>query len=135
VVDQSRASAPHPFFWAVSTAVVVGAVAAATAGSASPAFALRSNLVHRIEIGLVPGLVLYAIGLVLWRAWQGEALSRVAGPGGTSVSSAGEPVDRQLDTAADNLQAFQTKTDQRLALLEDAVLELDSRTGHDDARK
>lgn len=121
---------PHRFFWATLAAIAAGGLAAAAAGSASPTIMFDSNIVYRAVVGLVVGGVVYIAVVALWNAWHGRALP-IGLPGGGSVDPKGTPLDEvppQLESVADDIDAYEHKTDRRFEQLEEAIAELDERT-------
>lgn len=83
---------PSRFFFVVLPALVLAVVVAALAGDARPAFALKSNVVWRFEIGLVIFAIGYVIGLVLYLAWQGRAPQQIGG-GPATLQTTPQSVD------------------------------------------
>jgi hypothetical protein len=121
---------PHRFFWATLAAIAAGALAAVAAGSASPTITFDSNIVYRALVGLVVGGIVYIAVVALWNAWHGRALP-IGLPGGGSVDPKGTPLDAvppQLESVADDIDAYEKKTDRRFEQLEEAIAELDERT-------
>ncbi len=124
---EARSHRPHPFFWFVFACVAVGAPAAATAQSASPAWALSSSWIYRAEVGVAAGFVPYLVAVVLWLAWHGQTIRKVGVAGVAGVETAGEP----LETAADRLDELRRNVERAFADLEAAVREVSRQLARD----
>ena len=83
---------PSKFFLVILPALVVAVLAAALAGDARPVFALRNNLVFRLEVGLAVFAILYVITLLLYLAWYGKAPQQLGG-GPATVQTTPQEVD------------------------------------------
>ena len=70
---------PSPFFIVSLPAFALGLIAALSAGDAEPAFALKSNLVFRAEVGAAVFGLLYAVTLLLFLVWHGRAPQQLGG--------------------------------------------------------
>lgn len=120
---------PHPFFWVTLATVGAGILCAALAGSASPAWALDSNVVYRALVGLATGGIAYLVTVVIWNAWHGRAVP-LGLPGGSSVDPVGQPLDAaatDLESAAADLDELRSAHERRFEALEEAIVELDER--------
>ena len=85
-------------------------VAASTvSGSARPGVALGSGFVHRLAVLFAVLAIAYAILMVFWLAYHGRRASMPVPGVGADI----QPAD-EIDQAADNLDEFQSSTQQRL---------------------
>src|SRR5918911_742476 len=107
----------HPFFWGAAAMLAPAVAAAAVAGTRAPGYALHSQWVRRVEVGLAVFAGLYFLVLVLWLAYQGRSVERAQLPGGAGV---GLP-DPDLDAAAAGFEDFRAATDARIATLDDTM--------------
>ncbi len=114
---------PHPFFWIFLLALVLGALAALTAGSRSPSWSLESNTVYRVEVGTVVGGLIYLLAIGGWLAWQGRTFKRVGIPGGPEVEA---PSDA-LNATATQFGDFKKQAEERFSALETATKDLNER--------
>jgi hypothetical protein len=120
---EQHSGGPHAFFWVTCAILALGLLAAGTAGSRAPSFALLSEVVYRIEIGAVVVAVSYGVAVMLWLAWHGRTLRRVELPG---IGALETPV-ADLDAAARDVQALATGAAERLDGHDAAIAELDLR--------
>jgi hypothetical protein len=108
----------HPFFWVVALMLVASVAAAAAAPSRSPAYALQSAWLYRIEVGGASFLALTVAALVLWLSYSGRSLGHVQVPGvGVELRNP----DPDLDDAADELAGYRQWIERRLEKLERTV--------------
>jgi hypothetical protein len=114
---QAWAKRAHPFFWGACLMLAPAVAAAAVAGTRAPGYALHSQWVRRLEVGLAVFAGLYVLVLVLWLAYQGRSVERAELPGGAGI---GLP-DPDLDAAAAGFEDFRAATDARIATLEDTI--------------
>ncbi len=97
--------------------LALAVAAAAIAGTRAPGYALHSQWVRRLEVGLAVFAGLYVLIVMLWLAYQGRWVSRAQLPGGAGV----EIPDPDLTAAASGLEEYRDKTDARIGALEDAI--------------
>ena len=102
-------------------AVLAGAAAAYRADDdKAPGFALQSNLVYRLQIGLATLAALYVIALVLWLAWHGKGFFKL--PGGLEA-----PGGNEIEDAADDLDDMRVRVDEFQSEAVESLEELDRR--------
>jgi hypothetical protein len=111
------ATKASPFFWGVLAMLAPAALAAAVAGSAAPGYALGSQWVRRLQIGLAVFAGLYVIVLVLWLSYQGRSIQRAELPGGAGVNLP----DPDLNAAAMDFEDYKAKTTARITALEEGL--------------
>ena len=112
---------PSLLFYLAGLAVVAGGIAAACAsGDKDPGFALQSNLVYRLEIGLATLAVLYVVALILWLAWHGKGFFKL--PGGIEA-----PGGEEIESAANDLDAMRVDLDEFRSEAESSLIDLDAR--------
>lgn len=112
----------NPLFLAVLGGVVLGVLAGLTAGDGRPAAALHSNLVFRVEVGLIVALVAYVAAAALWLAWHRSLFQRL------SVGGAGVETPEQKDDLAERdarVELFMEETSDTLLKLSERVSDLE----------
>lgn len=122
-------SGPSPLFWFVLAATVAGGVAAATAGGATPGFALHSNLVYRAEVGAALLALIYLVGAAVWLSWYGKGFFEfnIIGVGAKAlgaedVEDAAKDVSemaREIEELREETTSSLTELDERVSDLED----------------
>lgn len=113
---------PNPLFFGVLGGLVLGIVAGLLAGDGEPAAALRSNLVFRIEVGLVVALVAYVGAAALWLAWHRSLFQRL------TLGGAGLETPDQKDDVAERdagIKLFMEETTDTLLKLSERVEDLE----------
>jgi hypothetical protein len=101
----------NPLFWGVLGGMSLGVLAGVLVHGRAPAAALNSELVFRIEVGLIVALVTYwAVG-ALWLAWH-QTLFRRLGFG----TAGAEPPERQeaVEQRDEKVEEFMEKTAETL---------------------
>jgi len=103
---------PNTLFWGVLAGIGAGVIAGLLVEGREPAVALKSELVFRIEVGVIVAVVAYwAIG-ALWLAWH-QTLFRKLGFGGAgaeppetreAIEQRDEKVEDFMETTAETLQ-------------------------------
>lgn len=111
------AKGADPFFWLVLLSLVPAVLVAGQVSPERPSWALRSAAVYRLEVGLVIFLGSYLVALALANAYKGDALGRVAFPGGGEV----DPKDPALQEASEGAAEFEEETRGGLRDLAEAV--------------
>jgi hypothetical protein len=112
----------HPFFWLLIASLVPAVASALAVRSLRPGYALNSEFVYRVEVGLATYVCFYALVLLLWLGYQGRSVN-IHLPGGAGVSSP----DPGLNAAADAFEEFQKSATARLDAHDDALEDLDRR--------
>lgn len=121
----------HPFFWLVLISLAPAAFVAATVEPRDPTWALRSETVYRLEVGMAVFLVGYLIALAIANGYKGNSLGRLGLPGGTGV----EPKDPGLDEASEGAAEFQEDARRNFGDLTDAVATMNGRVSSLEDRK
>jgi hypothetical protein len=116
----------NPLFFAVLTGIGLAVAAALGAGDQAPSVALHSNMVFRVEVGLVVALATYfAIG-ALWLAWHRTLFHKIG------FGNAGAESPEQKETVAERdakLEDFMAETTETLDNLEGRLEDLESASG------
>jgi hypothetical protein len=120
---------PALLFWVVLPAFLGGLAAFATAHDQAPSYALNSNLVYRMEIGLATLAVLYVVGVALWLAWHGKGFFELSVAGAGIKAPGAEDVEEAAGDIEEGGEAFREwreqaeatfeEVDQRLQQIED----------------
>lgn len=121
---------PHPYFVVYLAALAIGAVFAAKASAAHPAWALQSSVIYRGEVGFGVGAIVYVVLTAGWLAAQGRYLPQRLLGGGDS-SGAPQPVDAgaaPVDGAASDFNDFRKTVDIRITSIENALGNVINRT-------
>jgi len=106
----------------------------ATCGDKQPSFALGSNLVYRLEVGLAVFGFVYTLSLALWLAWNGTGFLKLGAGPITAEAPAAEPVEGAASDMADiggEFERFKGETEAALLTLDDRIEALEA----DDKRK
>ena len=113
---------PSGLFYLVVGAVLIGAVAAVFPPNdkQTPGFALRSNFIYHLEIGLATLAVFYVVGMALWLAWHGKGFFKL--PAGIEA-----PDPDVFDDAADDLEADKGDIEVLRTELSEGLSEIDKR--------
>ncbi len=129
--SNDKAHNPALLFWIVLPAVLGGAAAFATAHDQAPSYALDSNLVYRLEIGLATLAVLYVVGVALWLAWHGKGFFELSVAGAGIKATGAEDVEEAAGDIEEGSEAFREwreqaeatfeEMDQRLQQIEDPM--------------
>lgn len=113
----------NPLFFGVLVGVILGLAAGILAGDREPAIALYSNIVFRVEVGLIVALVAYWVAAALWLSWH-QTLFRRIGIGNTGVEPPEQDPVAQRDSKVEDFMSETTETlanlEERLSALEDA---------------
>jgi cytosine/uracil/thiamine/allantoin permease len=113
----------HPVFWLLLAAAAIALVAAVAVDvTPLPGVALGSEVLHRLAVFVGVLVLVYAIVMVLWLAYQGRWAS-VQAPG---IGGAVQPAD-QIDRAAADLDEYQRDTLRRLAEHDEILRQLRDR--------
>lgn len=129
----SRWRWPHPFFGAFAIAVGAGVIAGVTAPDTKTAYALDSSFVHRCEVGVAVGIVVYLVAIAGWLAWHGRYLPQLQGPGPVSGGGESQPVDpvaEPVEQTATEFNEFRKEVDRRFRAIENALGNVINRLGH-----
>jgi hypothetical protein len=118
-----NAKSPARLFWIVLLAVAGGLSAFATAADHAPVYALGSNLVYRLEVGLATLAALYVVGVALWLAWHGKGFFELNVAGAGLKAPGAENVEDAAGDLAEAREAFDEYREQSEASFE----ELDDR--------
>lgn len=113
---ETESTRPHSFFWLVLLGTVPAVAAAVAADTNAPSYALGSEWLYHLEVGLAVFAACYLCGLAIVLSYQGRSIGRLDLPGGGGVAP-GDPA--HLQVAADDLHDFQEET--RLRLKEDTA--------------
>jgi hypothetical protein len=116
---------PHAFFWLYLAILVVGIVAACLAPGSAPAWALGSGFIHRCEIGVAVGGLVYLVSIGAWLAWNGQYLGQLQLPGGLGGGGGDpQPIDAaatQVEGAATEFDEYRKEADKRFKGIENAL--------------
>lgn len=121
----------HPFFWLVLISLAPAALVAATIEPRDPTWALRSETVYRLEVGMAVFLVGYLVALTIANGYKGNSIGRLGLPIGTGV----EPKDPGLDEASEGAAEFQEGARRNFKDLTDAVATMNGRVSSIEDRK
>jgi hypothetical protein len=111
------------FFWLVALGLVPAIYAALRADAERPGWALRSEAVHRFEIGLAVFFGVYLLALALSLAYQGRSIGRLGLPGGAEM----DPKDPALSKAAEGMEEFEAETRRSFDEHDESLDDLDRR--------
>jgi hypothetical protein len=127
--EGQTARKPAGLFYLVVVAVAFGVLAALVPPSDSekPGFALRSNFVYHLEIGLVATAVFYVVGMAMWLAWHGKGFFKL--PAGIEA-----PDPAVFDSAADNFEADKRDIEVLRTELAEGLSEIEERVSALEAR-
>jgi hypothetical protein len=121
----------HPFFWLVLISLAPAALVAATIEPRDPTWALRSEVVYRLEVGMAVFLVGYLVALALANGYKGNSIGRLGLPGGTGI----DPKNPGLDEASEGAAEFQEDARQNFKDLADAIATMNGRVSALEDRK
>jgi hypothetical protein len=120
---RDKAHNPALLFWIVLPAVLGGIAAFSTAHDQAPSYALDSNLIYRMEIGLATLAVLYVVGVALWLAWHGKGFFELSVAGAGIKAAGAEDVEEAAGEIEESDEAFQEWREQA----EETFEEMDQR--------
>jgi len=100
----------HPFFLTLVVLIGPAVIAAASADSNTPGYALNSVWIYRIQVGLVFFLIEYTLLIAIWLAYQGRSVGEIQLPGG-----AGFALKDPAKQTADSFEQFRKTTEAQLA--------------------
>lgn len=101
----------NPLFWAVVAGMLLGLLAGLLVHGREPAAALHSELVFRIEVGLIVAVVSYWGAGALWLAWH-QTLFKRLGFGGAGAEP---PEQKAVEERDEKLEEFMAATTETLA--------------------
>jgi hypothetical protein len=104
--EKGNSRRPALLFWIVLFAVAGGASAFATAHDHAPSYALNSNLIYRMEVGLAALAVLYVVGIALWLAWHGKGFFELSVAGAGIKAPGAEDVEEAAGDIEEGGEAF-----------------------------
>jgi len=124
-----RPNKPAGLFYLVAAAAAIGVVATLfpPSDTETPGFALRSNFIYHLEIGVATIAVFYVVGMALWLAWHGKGFFKL--PGGIEA-----PDPDVFDQAADGLEADEGDIELLRTELAEGLSEIDKRVSALEAR-
>jgi hypothetical protein len=117
--DKDKAHNPALLFWIVLPAVLGGVAAFATAHDQAPSYALDSNLIYRMEVGLATLAVLYVVGVALWLAWHGKGFFELSVAGAGIKAPGAEDVEEAAGDIEEGSEAFREWREQAEANFEE----------------
>jgi hypothetical protein len=114
----------NPLFFGVLTGLLLGVIAGVAAGHASPAAALHSNIVFRVEVGVIVTAVSYWAAGALWLAWHRTLFQKF----GFGQATAEAPTQHDVAERDTKVEAFMEETTESITKLEARVQELEDRS-------